>query len=75
MRDLYNNQELQESAWNFCCRYWDPDILACLTGEDIDGNKVECPSIIRMLEQIDDLGLYTIEEWKKFFEIVRAEGI
>ena len=61
-------------AWNFC-QTWPEVILEGLTGETIDGKKCNEQHIQSMLNQIEDLGDFSAEEWELFFIRVRKEGI
>lgn len=74
-RDIYADGNLQYKAWEFCCRFWAPEIMEGLCGETVDGKSVPQQNIDSMLDQVEDLGEFTKEEWHKFFETIRVEGI
>jgi len=71
---LYDDVKLQQIAWEHA-QTWTPEILNGLTGEDVDGNTCSRQNIKCMLDQVEDLGEFTTEEWEKFFEKLRVEGI
>ena len=50
-------------------------ILARITGETVDGEKVGKQDITSMLNKLEDLGPFTAEEWTLFFNKLRVEGI
>jgi hypothetical protein len=72
--DLYTDEKLQQKAWQFCQR-WDSDILFRLLGQDDEGNEVPMGDIRSLLNKVSDLGDYSLEEWVKFFEDLRENGI
>ena len=74
MRDIYRDEILQSKAWNHA-QTWSPEILNGLTGEDVNGKKCDLQNINNMLNQVEDLGDFTIEEWEEFFQTLRLEGI
>ena len=61
-------------AWEFC-QQWPEVILEGLTGGSVTGKKCNEQHIQSMLNQIEDLGDFTNEEWELFFIRVRKEGI
>jgi len=62
-------------AWERA-QLWPAHILDGLTGETVDGKKCSLQNIDDMLNQEDvDLGPYSIDEWRLFFQRVRVEGI
>jgi hypothetical protein len=75
MRDLYNDDDLQHKAWEFANRYFKQELLDLLTGHDADGKFVGYQNITCLLDQCENLGEFTSEEWKLFFENVREQGI
>jgi hypothetical protein len=74
VRDIYDNPQTQSAAWEFC-QHWPEEILAGLCGQDAAGNSVPQQNIVSMLNHVEDLGDFTSEEWAKFFERVRVDGI
>jgi len=72
--DLYADEKLKHKAWEFCQR-WDEDILSRLLGEDDEGNEEPMGNIRSLLNRVNDLGDYSIEEWIKFFKDLRENGI
>ena len=74
-RDIYNNLGWQHEAWQFCNHHFDGNLLDLLIGEDVDGNNLTKQNIDNLLDQVEDLGTFTKEEWKLFFEKVREWGI
>jgi len=75
VRDIYGDENLQFPAWEFCSGTWSQHIIDHLTGCDSNGNPCSQQDIRSMLDQVDDLGDYSVEEWTMFFEFVRVEGI
>lgn len=73
-RDIYNDPDLQRSAWEFC-QTWPDHILDHLIGEDSQGKSCSLQNIEDMLNDVEDLGEFTTKEWILFFQIVRVEGI
>jgi len=68
-RHIYDDQEgngMMHRAWEFANRHFPPEILDGLCQDQ---------NIQSMLAQVDDLGEFTREEWEKFFERIRVEGI
>lgn len=70
----YDNPEKRSIAWNFAQK-WPEDILARITGETVDGEKVGKQDITSMLNKLEDLGPFTADEWTLFFNKLRVEGI
>jgi len=75
IRDLYKDESLQYDAFGFAESNFPSFIFNSLCGEDDDGRAVAQQNIVSLLNQIEDLGKYTAEEWKLFFETIRVEGI
>ena len=75
IRDIYNNEQLQHEAFTFAERNFPQHILNLLTGQDEDGNKLPQQNIKSLLNQVENMGNYTSEEWEKFFEEIRENGI
>jgi len=65
--ELYDNEDLQHKAFDFANRNWSDDILYSLSETE--------QNIESILNRVEDLGDYTMEEWISFFEVIRKEGI
>ena len=65
--ESYDNTDLQHKAFDFAERNWSDEILHSLLETD--------QNIESILNRVEDLGDYTIEEWISFFEVIRKEGI
>lgn len=77
IRDLYNDERLQEDAWGIA-QMFPTHALDRLTGENVDGKSVPLGNIQDMLNQSADtpgFEKYTNDEWELFFETIRTEGI
>jgi hypothetical protein len=70
----YDNQIDQQRAWEHA-QTWPDHILCHLTGETANGKKASLQHIESMLNQVEDLGPFEVQEWILFFEKLRVEGI
>jgi len=75
IRDIYTNEKLQYDAFKFAERYFSKDIFNLLCGQDENGNILLHQDIRSLLNQIEDFGEFTSEEWEMFFKNIRIHGI
>jgi hypothetical protein len=74
LKNPYDNQIDQQRAWEHA-QTWPAHILSHLTGETLEGKPASLQHIESMLNQVEDLGPFEVQEWILFFEKLRVEGI